>query len=34
VLINDKTLVAAAGDRQLLAGWHTLGVNTFDMNAP
>lgn len=33
VLVNDETLVAAAGDRQLLAAWHVLGVNTFDTNA-
>jgi uncharacterized protein len=31
--VNDESLVAAAGDRQLLAAWHTLGVNTYDTNA-
>lgn len=33
VLVNDPTLVAASGDRQLLTAWHTLGVNTYDTNA-
>jgi predicted nucleic acid-binding protein len=33
VLVNDETLVAAAGDRQLLTAWHALGVNTYDTNA-
>lgn len=33
VLVNDESLVAAAGDRELLSAWHTLGVNTFDTNA-
>ena len=33
VLVNDDTLVAAAGDRQLLTAWHALGVNTYDTNA-
>jgi hypothetical protein len=29
----DETLVAAAGDRELLTAWHALGVNTYDTNA-
>jgi hypothetical protein len=33
VLVNDETLVAATGDRQLLSAWHALGVNTYDTNA-
>lgn len=33
VLVNDATLVAAAGDRQLLTAWQALGVNTFETNA-
>ncbi len=30
--INDPDVVAASGDRQLLAAWRTLGVNTLDVN--
>jgi predicted nucleic acid-binding protein len=33
LVLNDETLVAAAGDRQLLTAWHALGVNTYDTNA-
>lgn len=31
--LNDKELVAAAGDAQLLGAWRTLGISTFDPNA-
>ncbi len=30
--INDVDVVAASGDRQLLAAWRALGVNTLDVN--
>lgn len=30
--INDADVVAASGDRQLLAAWRDLGVNTVDVN--
>lgn len=30
VELEDDDLVAATGDRQLLAAWHSLGVATFD----
>ena len=30
--ITDAALVAASGDRQLLAAWRDLGVNTLDVN--
>jgi uncharacterized protein len=29
--INDADVVAASGDRQLLAAWRALGVNTLDV---
>lgn len=32
--LNDPDLVAAAGDAQLLSAWRTLGISTFDPNAP
>ena len=32
VLLNDETVVAATGDRQLLTAWYALGVNTYDTN--
>jgi predicted nucleic acid-binding protein len=32
--IGDQDLVAAAGDRQLLAAWASLGIVTFDANDP
>jgi predicted nucleic acid-binding protein len=31
--INDAEVVAASGDRQLLAAWRALGINTLDVNA-
>jgi predicted nucleic acid-binding protein len=31
--IGDQDLVAAAGDRRLLAAWSALGIATFDPNA-
>lgn len=31
--IHDATVVAASGDRQLLAAWHSEGVATWDANA-
>lgn len=31
-VIDDETLVAASGDRRLLAAWRELGLNTFDAN--
>jgi uncharacterized protein len=31
--INDADVVAASGDRQLLAAWRELGVNTLDVNS-
>lgn len=31
--INDSDVVAASGDRQLLAAWRALGMNTLDVNA-
>lgn len=30
--INDADLVAASGDRQLLAAWRALGMSTLDVN--
>lgn len=30
--INDAEVVAASGDRQLLAAWRALGINTLDVN--
>jgi predicted nucleic acid-binding protein len=30
--INDADVVAASGDRQLLAAWRALGINTLDVN--
>lgn len=30
--INDAEVVAASGDRQLLAAWRALGMNTLDVN--
>lgn len=30
--INDVDVVAASGDRQLLAAWRALGMNTLDVN--
>ncbi len=30
--ISDSEVVAASGDRQLLAAWHALGLNTLDVN--
>jgi predicted nucleic acid-binding protein len=33
VRLNDETLVAGTGDRQLLTAWHALGVSTYDTNA-
>ena len=32
-VVNGDTVVAAGGDRQLLAAWKALGINTFDTNA-
>jgi predicted nucleic acid-binding protein len=32
--LNDRDLVAATGDTKLLHAWHTLGLSTFDPNAP
>jgi len=32
--VDDSDLVAASGDRRLLAAWKSLGVATFDTNAP
>ncbi len=32
--LADDDLVAASGDRRLLAAWHELGITTFDVNAP
>jgi uncharacterized protein len=32
--LQDATVVAAAGDRRLLAAWHDLGVATFDTHQP
>lgn len=31
--INDADVVAASGDRQLLAAWRALGMHTLDVNA-
>lgn len=31
--INGANVVAASGDRQLLAAWRGVGVNTVDVNA-
>lgn len=31
--INDPEVVAASGDRQLLAAWRALAINTLDVNA-
>jgi predicted nucleic acid-binding protein len=31
--VNGETLVAGAGDRQLLEAWQGLGINTYDINA-
>lgn len=30
--VNDADVVAASGDRQLLAAWRALGMNTLDVN--
>ncbi len=30
--INDAGVVAASGDRQLIAAWRALGMNTLDVN--
>lgn len=30
--LKDPTLVAAAGDRSLLAAWRALGIDTVDIN--
>ncbi|MCU1664609.1 MAG: PilT protein [Pseudonocardia sp.] len=32
--LMDDDLVAASGDRRLLAAWHELGVATYDVNRP
>lgn len=32
--MDDSDLVAASGDRRLLTAWKSLGVATFDTNAP
>ncbi len=32
--LQDADLVAAAGDRRLLAAWHDLGIATFDTHQP
>lgn len=32
--LEDTDLVAASGDKRLLEAWRTLGVATFDTNAP
>lgn len=32
--LDDSDMVAAAGDRRLLAAWKSLGIATFDTNAP
>ncbi|MBO0853379.1 MAG: type II toxin-antitoxin system VapC family toxin [Nocardia sp.] len=33
-LVNDSDVVAASGDKRLLAAWKTIGVATFDVNDP
>ncbi|WP_281170678.1 hypothetical protein [Nakamurella lactea] len=32
-VLADPSLVAAAGDRELLAAWYRLGIATFDPTA-
>lgn len=32
--VAEEDLVAATGDRKLVAAWSTLGISTFDPNRP